>query len=128
MSTFPPELRYTPEHEWVDADSPARIGITQAAVDELKDIVFVDLPQAGATVTAGSECGEIESVKSVAELFSPVTGVVAEVNQAVIDSPELINDDPYAAWLFSVEVEGGTLPETLLDAESYAGQVGSAEG
>lgn len=126
MSTYPENLRYTAEHEWVDLSSPARVGITQAAVDELKDIVFVDLPQAGATVTAGEVCGEIESVKSVAELYSPVTGTVAEVNQDVVDAPELINADPYSAWLFSVDVEGG-LPEALLDAVEYARTVADAQ-
>ncbi|MGO3796584.1 MAG: glycine cleavage system protein GcvH [Pauljensenia sp.] len=120
MSTYPENLRYTAEHEWVDDASPARIGITQAAVDELKDIVFVDLPQPGTAVTAGQACGEVESVKSVAELFSPVTGTVAEVNEEVVDSPELINEDPYAAWLFTVEVAGDALPGDLLDASAYA--------
>ncbi|MDN6429965.1 MAG: glycine cleavage system protein H, partial [Propionibacterium sp.] len=71
-------------------------------------------------VTAGAACGEIESVKSVAELFSPVTGTVAEVNEKVVGSPELINEDPYAAWLFTVDVAGGALPEELLDAAAYA--------
>ena len=127
MSTYPENLRYTAEHEWVDGSSPARVGITQAAVDELKDIVFVDLPQPGSAVTAGKACGEVESVKSVAELFSPVTGTVAEVNDRVIDSPELINEDPYAAWLFTVEVAGGTLPEDLLDATAYGAVVEASQ-
>ena len=126
MAPFPAELRYTSDHEWVDASRPAKVGITQTAVDELKDIVFVELPSPGASVTAGQVCGEVESVKSVAELFSPVTGIVSEINQAVIDAPELINDDPYAAWLFAVEVEGGELPADLLDAEGYAAQVTAA--
>lgn len=118
MSTYPENLRYTSEHEWIDDASPARVGITQAAVDELKDIVFVELPDVGATVTAGDACGEIESVKSVGELYSPASGTVVEVNQAVVDEPELINEDPYGAWLFAVEPTGG-LPDSLLDAAAY---------
>lgn len=124
MSNYPENLRYTSEHEWIDEAQPARVGITQAAVDELKDIVFVELPDVGETVTAGDACGEIESVKSVGELYSPVSGTVVEVNQAVVDEPELINDDPYGAWLFAVEPEDG-LPSTLLDAAAYAELVAS---
>lgn len=127
MTTSPDTLRYTPEHEWVDAATPARIGITQAAVDQLKDIVYVDLPQPGAAVTAGEPCGEVESVKSVAELYSPVSGTVAEVNQAVVDAPELINDGPYDAWLFTVDTGGATLPEGLLSAADYDALVATQE-
>ena len=124
MSNYPENLRYTSEHEWIDEARPARVGITQAAVEELKDIVFVELPDVGQTVTAGDACGEIESVKSVGELYSPVSGTVVEVNQAVIDEPELINDDPYGVWLFAVEADG-ELPATLLDAAGYADLVAS---
>lgn len=124
MSNYPENLKYTSEHEWIDDSAPARVGITQAAVDELKDIVFVELPDVGETVTAGDACGEIESVKSVGELYSPVSGRVVEVNQAVVDEPELINEDPYGAWLFTVEPEDG-LPSTLLDAAAYAELVAS---
>jgi glycine cleavage system H protein len=127
MSGTPQDLRYTPEHEWVDGASPARVGITHVAVDQLKDIVYVDLPQPGTPVAGGQTCGEIESVKSVADLYSPVTGTVVEVNQAVVDAPELINDGPYEAWLFTVEVPGGTLPDTLLTAEEYDQLVAAAE-
>ena len=86
--------------------------------------MFVELPDVGQTVTAGDACGEIESVKSVGELYSPVSGTVVEVNQAVIDEPELINEDPYGAWLFAVEADG-ELPATLLDAAGYADLVAS---
>ncbi|WP_369792991.1 glycine cleavage system protein GcvH [Kocuria sp. ZOR0020] len=112
------DYRYSAEHEWVDSASPAKIGLSQIAVDALGDVVYVDLPEAGSTVTAGEVCGEVESTKSVSELYSPVTGTVAEVNDAVIDDPALLNSDPYgAAWLFSVEVDS---EGDLLSPEEYA--------
>lgn len=112
------DYRYSSEHEWVDSASPAKIGLSQIAVDALGDVVYVDLPEAGATVTAGEVCGEVESTKSVSEIYSPVTGTVAEVNDAVIDDPALLNSDPYgAAWLFSVEVDS---EGDLLAPEEYA--------
>ncbi|OMH23550.1 glycine cleavage system protein H [Tersicoccus phoenicis] len=111
-------LRYSEEHEWIDSSSPARIGVSKVAADALGDVVYVDLPEAGATVTAGQTCGEIESTKSVSDLYSPVTGTVAEVNADVADNPALVNEDPYGAgWLFTVEVsEEGP----LLSAQEYA--------
>ncbi|NLB46794.1 MAG: glycine cleavage system protein GcvH [Microbacteriaceae bacterium] len=120
MSTVRADLKYSVEHEWTDGGSPATIGVTQVAADALGDVVYVDLPEAGATVTAGEVCGEIESTKSVSDLFSPVTGEVVEVNQAVIDDPALVNSDPYGeAWLFRVAVaEEGP----LLSADEYAAQ------
>lgn len=112
------DYRYSAEHEWVDSASPAKIGLSQIAVDALGDVVYVDLPEAGATVTAGEVCGEVESTKSVSEIYSPVTGTVAEVNDAVVDDPALLNSDPYgAAWLFSVEVDS---EGDLLSPEEYA--------
>lgn len=120
MSTVRADLKYSVEHEWTDGGSPATIGVTQVAADALGDVVYVDLPEAGATVTAGEVCGEIESTKSVSDLFSPVTGEVVEVNQAVINNPTLINNNPYGeAWLFRVAVaEEGP----LLSADEYAAQ------
>lgn len=113
-------LRYSAEHEWVDDASPASIGISQVAADALGDIVFVELPELGAAVSAGLVCGEIESTKSVSEIFSPVTGEVSAVNNAVVDDPSLVNSDPYGeGWLFRVQVsEEGP----LLSAEEYAAQ------
>lgn len=112
------DYRYSAEHEWVDSASPAKIGLSQIAVDALGDVVYVDLPEAGATVTAGEVCGEVESTKSVSEIYSPVTGTVAEVNDVVVDDPALLNSDPYgAAWLFSVEVDS---EGDLLSPEEYA--------
>ncbi|KUG61298.1 glycine cleavage system protein GcvH [Kocuria sp. CPCC 205292] len=118
MSTIPSHLRYSAEHEWVDESSPVKVGLSAVAVDALGDVVYLDLPEAGATVTAGEVCGEVESTKSVSELFAPVSGTVAEVNAAVVDEPGLVNSDPYGeGWLFTVEV---TEEGELLTAEQYA--------
>ena len=120
MSKVAPELKYSAEHEWIAADGsgPTTIGVSAVAADALGDIVYVDLPEAGSTVTAGEACGEIESTKSVSDLYSPVTGVVTEVNTAVVDDPAMVNTDPYGAgWLFKVEVES---EGPLLSAEEYA--------
>ena len=107
------DLKYTAEHEWVDAlDGVATVGITSYAAERLGDVVYVDLPSAGQGVEAGAVIGEIESTKSVGELFSPVTGTVIEVNSAVVDSPELVNADPLGeGWL--VKVEYAELPSLL---------------
>lgn len=118
MSKVQSGLRYSAEHEWVDSASPVKVGISQVAADALGDVVYVDLPEAGSTVTAGETCGEVESTKSVSDLYSPVSGEVAEVNQAAIDDPSLLNSDPYGAgWLFTVNV---TEEGKLLSAEEYA--------
>jgi glycine cleavage system H protein len=118
MSTIPSHLRYSAEHEWVDESSPVKVGLSAVAVDALGDVVYLDLPEAGSTVTAGEVCGEVESTKSVSELFAPVSGTVAEVNAAVVDEPGLVNSDPYGdGWLFTVEV---TDEGELLTAEEYA--------
>ncbi|MBD7917532.1 glycine cleavage system protein GcvH [Cellulomonas sp. Sa3CUA2] len=114
---LPETLQYTAEHEWVDASVPVTVGITAVAADALGDIVFVELPSVGSDVAAGSVIGEIESTKSVSELFSPVTGRVVEVNQAAVDDPSLVNSDPYGeGWLLRVEV---TSTGPLLSAEEY---------
>ncbi len=126
MSDTPQDLSYTPEHEWIDRAAPARVGITHVAVDQLKDIVYVDLPQPGAPLVAGQVCGEVESVKSVAELYSPVSGTVVDANQDVVDAPETINDGPYEAWLFTVDVADGGRPATLLTAAQYDEAVAAA--
>lgn len=121
MSTFPEHLRYTAEHEWIETGSPARVGITDTATDALGDIVYLELPEVGSMVSAGAVCGEVESTKSVSELFSPVGGIVVEVNQAAVDDPALVNADPYGeGWLFSVEVDDDG---ALLSAEEYRATV-----
>jgi glycine cleavage system H protein len=116
--SIPSNLQYTAEHEWVRLDGDtAVVGITQYAADALGDVVYVDLPKAGTTIAAGAIVGEAESTKSVGELFAPVSGEILEANQAVIDSPELVNSDPYGAgWLFSVSVSS---LGTLISADEY---------
>lgn len=118
----PVDRQYTKEHEWVRVDGEvATIGITAFAADTLGDIVYVDLPQVDASLTAGDACGEIESTKSVAELFAPVDGDVVEVNDAVTAEPSLLNTDPFGAgWLMRVRVRGST---DLLDAAAYSALV-----
>jgi glycine cleavage system H protein len=119
----PTERKYTKEHEWIDvAGSVATVGITAYAADKLGDVVFVDLPSVGSTVAEGRVVGEIESTKSVGELFAPVNGTVLEINDAVVASPELVNSDPFGeGWL--IRVEFTELPELLTYAE-YSALVG----
>ncbi|WP_448630704.1 glycine cleavage system protein GcvH [Cellulomonas soli] len=121
MSTdLPADLHYTVEHEWLKDGSPSTVGITAVAADALGDIVYLELPGVGDEITAGAVVGEIESTKSVSELFSPVSGTVVEVNQGAIDDPSVVNSDPYGAgWLLKVEV-ASTGP--LLTVEQYSAQ------
>ena len=114
----PTHLQYSAEHEWVALDGDtARVGVTAYAADALGDIVYVDLPAVGATVTAGETCGELESTKSVSDLYSPVTGEVVEVNKDVDGDPGLVNSDPFGrGWLLVVKVSATT---ELLDAAAY---------
>ena len=123
MSKVQTGLRYSEEHEWLDVEqSPAKVGVSAVAADALGDVVYLDLPEAGSEVTAGATCGEIESTKSVSDLYAPVTGTVVEVNQEAIDNPALVNEDPYGAgWLFTVEVSA---EGPLLSAEEYASRNG----
>lgn len=118
------DLKYTAEHEWllIEGDT-ATIGITSYAAEKLGDVVFVELPEAGSAVTAGRVVGEIESTKSVGELFAPVDGTVAEANQAVVDAPELVNSDPFGeGWL--IKVAFAALPGGLLSHDEYAALTG----
>jgi len=120
--TVPPELHYTAEHEWVRLDGPAAsVGITDHAQRALGDVVYVSLPQVGATVTAGEPCGEVESTKSVSDIYSPVDGEVTEINEEIDEDPALVNADPYGAgWLFRVALaSGGELPAGMLSADDY---------
>ena len=119
------DLKYTAEHEWVDADGDvATVGITAYAASRLGDIVYVELPEVGSDVTAGQVIGELESTKSVGELFSPVSGTITEVNDGVASAPEVVNSDPFGAgWLLKVQV--AELPE-LLDHAAYAQLTGEA--
>ncbi|ONI83637.1 glycine cleavage system protein H [Saccharothrix sp. ALI-22-I] len=120
--TFPDNLLYTPEHEWVDwapgTQEPVAIGITSYAAEALGDIVFVELPELGAVVKSGDVCGELESTKSVSDLYAPVSGEVVAVNELAVNDPALINNDPYGqGWLFKVVVTDAT---GLLTAAKYA--------
>jgi glycine cleavage system H protein len=122
MSEIPSDRQYTAEHEWLLAGDPATVGITAHAAEALGDVVYLELPEVGANVTAGQVCGEIESTKSVSELFAPVDGVVAEVNDAAVADPSLVNSDPYGAgWLLKITATG---TEGLISAEDYQAMVG----
>lgn len=117
----PAELRYSTDHEWVRTeDDMVRVGITDYAQDALGDVVYVDLPEIGATLEVGASFGEVESTKSVSDLFAPVTGEVVEVNDALGDNPEHINDDPYGdGWICVVRPSHPAALESLLDADAY---------
>lgn len=118
---FPDDLRYTREHEWVRVDgTTARVGITDYAQDALGDVVYVDLPDVGRSVAAMASCCEVESTKSVSEIFSPVSGTVTEVNTDLTDTPQMINEDPYGkGWIFAVEMADPAEVEGLMDAAAY---------
>ena len=118
---FPEQLRYSEEHEWVAVEGPrARVGITDFAQDSLGDVVYVELPGVGVNVMAHASCAEVESTKSVSEIFSPVTGTVVEVNETLDDAPEQVNADPYGAgWIFVVEMADPAEVDSLLDAGGY---------
>ena len=119
MSSIPNELSYTKEHEWVSADGMVyTMGITDYAQAALGDIVYVQLPKVGETITAEKVCGEVESTKSVSEIFAPVSGKIVAINEALNSSPETINSDPYGAgWLAEIEVSDA--PAGLLSADDY---------
>ena len=121
---YPDDLKYTAEHEWLrtpgEASGSVRIGITDYAQDALGDIVYVQLPELGETVTAGAAVGELESTKSVSDVYAPVTGKVVARNDALDATPELVNTDPYGdGWLFEVAVEDADATVELLDAAAY---------
>src|SRR5690625_5096778 len=125
---YPEELRYAKDHEWARVeDGKVRVGITHYAQDELGDVVFVDLPQVGDQVEAGDAFAVVESVKAVSDIFAPVGGTVVEVNEALNDSPELINSGPYGdGWIAVIEMENPEDLEKLMDAEAYKQQVEGA--
>ena len=115
---YPTDLQYSKSHEWLKTeDGVAVVGISDFAQDALGDVVFIELPQVGDTVTAGERFGDVESVKAVSELVSPVTGVICEVNDGLEATPEELNADPYGAWI--IKVESVTDKEELLDAAAY---------
>lgn len=125
MST-PEDLRYTEEHEWVRADGTrVTVGITAYAQDSLGDVVYVDVPASGTRVERGQPFGEVESTKSVSDLYAPVTGAIIERNEALESNPELVNSDPYGdGWMVVIEADDAAAVDALLSAEQYARLIG----
>jgi len=126
----PEDLKYTSEHEWVrspgESDGTVRVGITDFAQDALGDIVYVSLPEAGSTVEAGAAVGELESTKSVSDLYAPLDGEVVAVNDAVDANPELVNSDPYGeGWLFEIRPADAAAVDDLMDAAAYEASLDS---
>lgn len=122
---YPDDLRYTTEHEWVQAvGERVRVGITAYAQDALGDIVYVSLPEEGSTISAGSTVGEVESTKSVSDLFAPINGTIVERNDALEATPELVNSDPYGqGWMFEIEPSDPSAVDALLTADQYRDQL-----
>jgi glycine cleavage system H protein len=122
----PDDLKYTAEHEWVRlGEGTVRAGITDYAQEQLGDVVYVSLPEVGIRVTAGVSCGEVESTKSVSDVYAPVTGVVAARNEGLDEHPELVNTDPYGAgWLLDIQPADPAAVDGLLDAATYRSQIG----
>ncbi len=124
---YPEDLRYTAEHEWVrdQGDGVVRIGITSFAQDALGDVVYVSLPSVGDTLAVGDSCGEVESTKSVSDLYAPLDGEVVGVNEGLDSAPEQVNTDPYGeGWMYDVKVADAAALDGLLDVEAYRGQLG----
>ncbi|NDK30764.1 glycine cleavage system protein GcvH [Nesterenkonia haasae] len=128
MSSIPAELKYSAEHEWIasaDTEGVVRIGITDFAQDALGEVVYVEHPEVGSSVAAGDVVGEVESTKSVSDIFAPVAGEITAVNKELDDQPQVINSDPYGAgWLFEVKLAEASGIDDLLSAEDYTQQVG----
>ena len=130
MSDQPQDLKYTQSHEWVrdEGDGMIAVGISDHAQELLGDLVFVELPEVGAALAAGDECAVVESVKAASDIYSPVSGEVTEVNEALVDAPETINDDPYVnGWIFKLKVADAAELENLLDAAAYAAHAESED-
>ena len=124
--SVPGDLKYTKSHEWVrvEADGIIAVGITEFAQDALGDIVFIELPKVGQTLTAGKDCAVIESVKAAGDIYAPVTGDVVAVNDAVVDAPESVNTDAFSAWLFKIKPANAADVDALMSAEDYAKNIG----
>jgi len=128
MSNIPTELKYAKSHEWIrdEGDGTLFVGITDHAQEQLGDLVFVELPEVGETLTAGSECAVVESVKAASDIYSPVSGEVVAVNTALEDAPETVNEDAYGdGWLFRLKASDASDMDELMDAEVYTGFVES---
>ena len=130
MSKLPDNLKYVKSHEWVrdEGDGVVSIGITDHAQELLGDLVFVELPEVGAELVTDAECAVVESVKAASDVYSPLSGEVVEINEALADTPEIINDDPYeAGWMFKMKLADFSDLDDLMDAEAYAAHVESEE-
>ena len=126
MSDVPAELRYTAEHEWIRIEgNEAVVGVTDFAQDALTDVVWVELPEVGSSVSEMDACGSVESVKSVSEIFAPITGEILEVNESLEDAPEQINQDPYGSgWIWRMSIGDASQVDGLMDATAYSAQIG----
>ena len=126
---YPKELRYSKEHEWAKVEGKrVRVGITKFAADRLSDVVYVELPKVGSDVTFMQSFGVVESVKAVSDLYAPVSGKVVEINQALVEKPEVINTDPYGeAWMIVVEPRDLNELTQLLDADAYVALIGAQQ-
>lgn len=126
-ATYPEDLRYTSDHEWVRTteSGTVRVGVTDYAQDALGDVVYVSLPTVGDTIDAGDSCGEVESTKSVSDLYAPLAGTITAVNEALDAAPELVNTDPYdQGWMYELELADGADTSKLLDVEAYRAEIG----
>ncbi len=129
MSDIPSDLRYTESHEWVsvEEDGTIRVGVTDNAQAQLGDLVYVELPELGATFNAGDACAVVESVKAASDIYAPLAGEVVAVNEDLLDAPEAINNDPYGdGWIFSIKLDEEADPEVLMGAEEYGEVLESA--
>ena len=126
MSNIPADLRYAASHEWTrqEADGTVTVGITDHAQDLLGDVVFVELPEVGRTVSAGEECAVVESVKAASDIYAPVSGEVVAVNDVLADGPELVNSEPYkGAWFFKIKPSDASELDKLMDADAYGASI-----
>jgi glycine cleavage system H protein len=121
MSDLPENLKYAKTHEWVhvEDDNIVRVGITDFAQEELGDLVYIELPELGRNFSAQEQCAVVESVKTASDLFSPVSGEVVEINEDLLDQPELVNDDAFGTWLFCIKMDDPTELDELMDADDY---------
>ena len=127
MANIPADLKYAKSHEWVRVSGPvATVGITDHAQHELTDVVFVELPEVGRKIKAGDACAVVESVKTASDIYSPVSGEVAEINKAVVDDPALVNSEPYAGgWFYKIKLSNPGELDQLLTSEQYGAQIGN---
>ena len=127
MSDLPENLKYATSHEWakLENDNIVRVGITDFAQEELGDLVFIELPEVGQKVSAAEQCAVVESVKTASDLYSPVNGEIVEVNEALADAPEMVNDDAYAAWLFCIKADNPLELDQLMNVDEYESLIDS---